>query len=454
MTALADHVTSSARWTLLGALALTLAATAVGLDAASHATLDAALAAAANNARGAVGEDWHLHLPAQEITVETWSPGSRWVDDAAARDALEGETPVWRDVGGWRVLLAVAEPPHPDEIEPDAAEDHPHQLLIAASPHRGFLGTASGVLAIGGASALAVAALASWWLGRRVHAAMAPLRDLADALDATSAAWTGPGIPARAAWPASGFGEVDRVVDATSALLERLERAATAQARFTADAAHELRTPVTVLVGEVELALRRPRSEDALRDTLRRLLPEVHRLSDRLNGLMALAHVDAGGEADGWRTALVTDVVADALDAEASALRAAGNAVETAFGTLPSQRVHPAWLRMAVGNLLRNVAVHAPGTQVHLRVDAAAGGVDVVVEDGGPGVAPGRRGEVLRRAVRDSGDGLGIGLSLVAEVAARHGGRLTLDAAASGGLRATLWLPTSGFSSNSHEPPS
>nr|WP_282572119.1 ATP-binding protein [Roseomonas acroporae] len=95
-----------------------------------------------------------------------------------------------------------------------------------------------------------------------------------------------------------------------------------------------------------------------------------------------------------------------------------------------------------LGNLMENACKWARG-RVAVRVSAAAGGAVVLVEDDGPGLAPGRHAEALARGVRldEAAPGTGLGLAIVADLAGLYGGRFALGRAPLGGLSARLELP-------------
>jgi signal transduction histidine kinase len=234
-----------------------------------------------------------------------------------------------------------------------------------------------------------------------------------------------------------------------NALLARLDVAFGAQARFTAEAAHELRTPVTVMLGELDVTLRRARTPEAYRETLATVRESVERLRALVEGLNMLARVDAGQAEQLREPVAAAEVARRAAAAEARALEAAGCPLAVEVAGDATLRVHAALVESALANLLRNAAAHAPGGPVTLRVSAEGGRVAFTVDDAGPGVPPAEREAVFDRfarggeARRRHRAGLGLGLPLAREVARRHGGDCRLDAAPGGGCRAVLTLPFS-----------
>jgi two-component system, OmpR family, heavy metal sensor histidine kinase CusS len=236
--------------------------------------------------------------------------------------------------------------------------------------------------------------------------------------------------------------EVAPLLQAVNELLDRLEAAHTLQVRFTADAAHELRTPVAGLVGQLEVALRRERTAADWRETLVAVHHDAERLRRLVEALTALARVDAG-EAESHREPIrAAELAASALEAERSELEAAGCRATLHVDDDPELEVHPVLVELALANLLRNAARHAAGADVVLTVRADAERCTFEVRDTGPGIGPADDDDLFGRFVR-RGDrrGLGLGLALAREVARRHGGDCTLRSVSTGGTRAVLVLP-------------
>jgi two-component system, OmpR family, heavy metal sensor histidine kinase CusS len=140
-------------------------------------------------------------------------------------------------------------------------------------------------------------------------------------------------------------------------------------------------------------------------------------------------------------------VATGALSAEARTLQLAGNQVELVVEQDPELHANRPLLEVALANLLRNAARHAPGARVVLRVRRAGDRAVFEVDDAGPGVPPERREALFERfarggdALRRDRHGLWLGLPIAREVARRHGGECALDAAPAGGLRARLEAP-------------
>jgi hypothetical protein len=304
----------------LGALALGLAGSGAGTAALLHqravVELDRLLLVAAQ--AGEQRPTWaNGHHPAP-VTVWSWDPGepvpTPLVSAADAELALRSEAPLYLDRGADRLLLLAVEPPDvhadPTSPEPAADPDHPHALRLARAPREGPARTVGVFLMVYAAVSLCVVAMAALLLPRRVEAALAPLDQTRRALEALR------GLAVRSRLPPGGPDEVAAVVRSVNDLLERLDAAVSAQGRFTAAAAHELRTPVALLQAELELALRRPRAPEAYQEALRGALGSVGRLRGLVEGLMALARVDAGQVEEGKAPEHLSALIGAALAAE------------------------------------------------------------------------------------------------------------------------------------------
>ncbi|MCB9680712.1 MAG: HAMP domain-containing histidine kinase [Alphaproteobacteria bacterium] len=422
----------AARGTAVVVAALALAG--VGTGATLHAwrvhAHDEALLAAVHDHAHAVDDDWAVEHDRPRPRVWTVHADDPWVPAAIAADVVAQERPRWLDVGDERVAVVLL------ERERHGVEDH--RVVAAAAPRITLVRSVGGfALAYGVLAALAALA-ATWTLQRLVRRAFAPL----DVARADVARVVALGQHQRVATDAPA--EVAGLLRDVNGLLDRLDAAFEAQGRFTAEAAHELRTPVTAMLGELDVALRHPRDADSLRATLVSTREEVDRLRRLVDGLTALVRLDAG-EVDRHRELVRAAEVVDAVvAAEGPGLRAAGCALTVDVRDDPELEVHRPLLEAAVGNLLRNAARHAPCMPVSLTLRTEGDLAVFQVDDHGPGLSPADREAVFDRFARGGTArtrdraGLGLGLPLAREVARRHGGDCVLDTAAAGGLSARL----------------
>jgi two-component system OmpR family sensor kinase len=247
--------------------------------------------------------------------------------------------------------------------------------------------------------------------------------------------------------------EVGRLGTALNAMLGHIERAFAARTaseqrlrRFVADASHELRTPLTSIRGYAEL-FRRGAAErpDDLETAMRRIEDESARMSVLVDDLLLLARLDQGRPLEEE----AVDLVALASDAVDDA-RAVSPDRPITFETNGPVTVtgDEARLRQVTANLLANARVHTPeGTRVHVRVLSTQDGAQLEVADEGPGLTPEEAAHAFERFYRAdpartrAGGGSGLGLSIVAAIAAAHGGRATVDTAAGPGATFRVELP-------------
>ena len=242
--------------------------------------------------------------------------------------------------------------------------------------------------------------------------------------------------------------ELRPMVTALNGLLQRLQEALEQQRAFSADAAHALRTPLTAVTLQAQLAQRAPEGPE--RDAaLGKLEAGVKRASQLVVQLLALARLDpdaARQPAAPLDLAQLGHEVADELAALAEGARI------SLRSTLPPAAPvlgHEAALRMAVTNLLDNALRYTPaGGEAELAVREDAGGWRVEVSDNGPGLPPEERQRVFDRFYRgrDSrAPGSGLGLAIVREVARLHGGEAFIgDGPGGRGLTVGFRLPPAG----------
>lgn len=221
--------------------------------------------------------------------------------------------------------------------------------------------------------------------------------------------------------------EFTRLVQVLNAMLRRLENARELQRRFTADASHELRGPLTALRGELDLALRRERSPEEYRTALERCRGEVIRLTRLATDLLTLAGNDAGLQ-PGERTEVDLRALADHVVERYQAVAAERGIALTVAGPTAVVEGDVARLERVIGNLVDNAVKHSPaGGTVTLTLAPADQKVVVTVADQGPGVPPADQPNLFNRFFRGTAggrDGTGLGLAIAQSAAVAHGGRL------------------------------
>lgn len=409
--------------------------------------LDLALLAAAHqNAHSVPQEKWIIEHSSSPVTARILSSADPDIPQSWQEETLRSERPHWYTLGEQRVLLL------PVEVDSDEGPDDPHHLpevsdgdevpaLVLAQAHRPSLLESIGSFFLvysGVASASAVGA--SWLLRQRLSAAMEPMARASLAISRVV------GLEAGTRLEVDGPAEVRHLLGAVNALLERLENASRSQARFTAEAAHELRTPVSALRGELEVCLRRPRSAEEYRLQLESAREEVLRLGELVEGLLAFSRLDSGQASENREWEHTGELLRQAAHQERRELEQAGCSLRIEQRADPEVHVNRALVVAALANLLRNVARYAPKEPVTVTVEETTEGVAFIVADQGPGIPPEEHAAVFDRfmrggrARRDHPGGLGLGLPLAREVARRHGGECEL-LPSQRGCTVRFWLP-------------
>lgn len=232
--------------------------------------------------------------------------------------------------------------------------------------------------------------------------------------------------------PAEAVEEVAVLSSAFNALLDRLDENVERMRRFTADASHEIRNPLSVLRTGLEIGLRRERSVPEYQELLRENLREIERLHTVVEGLLLLAR---NGSREGHRIARapvdLSQVVSDTAGSLAASAAEFGVRIDVSAEPGCTVAGDAGLLRLVVFNLLDNALKHSPeGESVSVEVGRRNGGAALRIADRGPGVRPEDRGQVFERFFRGgpaSGTGVGgIGLSVVRWVAEAHGGTVRL----------------------------
>jgi signal transduction histidine kinase len=296
------------------------------------------------------------------------------------------------------------------------------------------LATVGVMLAIAVPLLVALVAVTSWITA---HRALAPVERMRREVDAV----TGTDLSRRVDEPETRD-EIGRLAHTMNGMLGRLEASAATQRRFISDASHELKSPLASLRQYAEVARLHP-DRISPAELSEAVLDEGARLERLVQGMLVLARADERA-----LPLTLADVDLDDLAlAEARRLSASG-AVETdASGVAPARvRGDLGLLQQVARNLADNAARHARG-RVAIATRADASGATLTVDDDGAGIAERDRERVFERFVRlddararDTG-GSGLGLSIVREIVAAHGGTVTIGTSPLGGARVVVQLP-------------
>jgi signal transduction histidine kinase len=235
--------------------------------------------------------------------------------------------------------------------------------------------------------------------------------------------------------------EISALAVTMNEMLARLEAGHQAQQRFLSDASHELRSPLATIISGLEVAEAHPELLDAelAVDTL---LPEAHRMRVLIEDLLLLARAD--------EQSLVMRKEEVALDelAEVEAARVRREAGCTVHADISPTRItgDPAGMSRMIRNLVNNAVRHA-NSLIVIEVSSPDRTAILSISDDGPGIAPAERTRVFARFVRLDSDrsrssgGAGLGLAIVAEVVAAHGGTVSIDDRPGGGTKVIVTLP-------------
>lgn len=224
--------------------------------------------------------------------------------------------------------------------------------------------------------------------------------------------------------------ELQPLIDSFNAMLERMRHNLEAQQRFIADAAHQMRTPLTGLKTQAQLAMRESDPVE-LRNSLRQIELSVDRASHLVNQLLTLARAEATNEAHGALEPLDLDALLRA-EFEAWVMRALDRDIDLGYEpSVPSEILGSAFLlRELISNLIDNALRYTPsGGRVTCRVVVLGDFVTLEVEDSGIGITEEQSEIVFERFYRVDGtgtDGSGLGLAIVREIAELHGAAATL----------------------------
>ncbi len=294
---------------------------------------------------------------------------------------------------------------------------------------------------------LVALSLAVWTLvlitGRRLcRLALQPVIEMAAAARAIG------GYESESRLPTPGADdELGELCRSFNALLDRLGESMERQQRFTGDASHQLRTPLTSLQGHVDLALRQERPAEEYRRVLSLVQSKTRSLRQIVDGLMFLSRADAEARRLVLEESSLDAWLREYLDAWACPRRS-DIVYESAAPASHRVSVHPPLLGELLGNLLDNAAKYSPpNTPIKVRLWHHDGGVSFSVSNVGQGIDRSDLPHIFEPFFRSESarlrgmQGVGLGLSVAARIAVAFGGRLTADSSPGQGAEFTVELP-------------
>lgn len=371
-----------------------------------------------------------LHRYASRVAFQVWHEGR-----LALRSANAPVAPLARHTAGfatleadgqrWRIFAARG-------AQRDITVYVGEQLGPRGAILRGVLRGLLGPMLL----ALPLLALLCWWAIRR---GLLPLRELGAAI-----ARRGP----QALQPVAAAGapaELAPLVDALNRLFERIAALLAAERRFTADAAHELRTPIAAIRAQAQVALDAGPDDAVRTPALRATLQGCDRAAHLVEQLLTLARLESAGQAPAGRSDFAV-LAREVLAALAPAALARGQQLELdAPPSCPLPGSAPL-LAALLRNLADNALRYSPdGARVRVTLERRGDQVRLCVEDSGPGLADADRrrlGERFFRVLGSGASGSGLGWSIVRRIAEAHGATLTAGSSATlGGLCVELAFP-------------
>jgi heavy metal sensor kinase len=242
--------------------------------------------------------------------------------------------------------------------------------------------------------------------------------------------------------------EMETLVASFNELLSRLDQSFESMRRFVADASHELRTPISVIRGEADVALSVERSPAEYRESLSVILDESRRISRLVDDLLNLARADAGRVTLHRSNLYLNELVTDCCRSAQPLAGARRIAIECRPGEDLPYRGDEALLRRLMMNLLDNAIRYTPpGGRVSAEVEPNGTAVKLCVSDTGVGIAPEHAAHVFERFYRAGESrsredgGFGLGLAIVKWIAEMHQGSVECASRIGAGSTFTVTLP-------------
>ncbi len=313
-----------------------------------------------------------------------------------------------------------------------AGSDQAGAYVTAVDAQRAVDEVAGAFLTYAGLALLSLGAIgvAGWFVAGRL---LAPLRTLSE----TASRITAEDLSERI--PVNGNDDVSALTETVNDMLDRIDAALTSQRQLLDDVRHELKTPITIVRGHLELLDEtKPADVRAARDIA---IDELDRMAGLVDDIDALARAEhLASLAEPTDVADFTALVFSKMQAIPERRWQLENSAEVVAPLSPA-RITQAWLQLA-----DNAAKYSPvGSLVRVGSTAYAGSVEFWVADEGPGIPPGAERRIFERFGRaDTGRGIGgsgLGLPIVAAIARAHGGYVSLDTSPSGS-RFGIVIPT------------
>ncbi|HEY7351867.1 MAG TPA: heavy metal sensor histidine kinase [Terriglobales bacterium] len=436
---------------LAAALVLFTAAAILLMRRSIYITVDEQLADEMNAVQNLIRTTATSDLPNQVRTHEELQAGSSLLQVANERGDFLYRSPRLRELavpmplaGSRKFAIAwFGKSPLRVYAKSTSEQGHTFTILVAQDMDDYFEATARYELfmLIGIPLLLSIAALVGYWISRR---ALAPVDHITRAAQNISPN----DLTGRLTLPGTGD-ELERLAETLNSMLQRIEGAFQRITHFTADASHELRTPVALIRTRAEISLRKSRNDQEYREALQEILHEAERMSVLIENLMLLARADLGAQC---LTLERTDLCEIAQRASVRGKILADTRELRWSQTIPDS---PLWIKAdseSVGRLflilIDNAVKYTPVRgSVAFQITKSNGNVHVDVNDTGIGIAERDLPHVFERFYRadtarsrDSG-GAGLGLAIGQWIVNAHQGQITVESAVQGGSRFRVSFP-------------
>jgi signal transduction histidine kinase len=294
---------------------------------------------------------------------------------------------------------------------------------------------------------LLASALVGYWLAGTF---LRPVQGIMDEIEAIS---DGRSLHRRLAVPMSGD-EMARLTLTVNGMLARLEQSFGSLHRFTADASHELKTPLMVLRAGVERALVHPGVPSEILQSLDETLAQINEMTELVESLLTLARADEGRAPLAVEESDLRDLLGDVVETAGMLGEGSGVSVTSTMPERPVRMaVDPHRIREMLLNLVTNAIKYTPkGGTIDLSLADQDGAVSITVRDTGIGIAPGDLPHIFERFWRAdparsrTGErpGTGLGLAITKWIAEAHGGGITVQSRPGRGTIFTVRLPRAG----------
>ena len=355
------------------------------------------------------------------------------------RQVLEGKTV-------FETIFHPDRPPIRRIFAPLTLEDHGLLIFQTEKSLRFVQDTLWSLFLLLGGASIGLLFLAWWGSGRLAREALAPV----EALSQTAETISGQTLSTRLTLTAP-YTEFQRLAHTFNGMLDRLQQVFDSQRRFVADAAHELKTPLTAMKGNFEVSLQRTRSAEEYRDVIISNLSEVDRLTGMTKSLLTLAQFASDRPPLVLESLDLPPLVEEVVDELSVLAQEVGIHLQADCQPIPPLVGDASQLKQALINLLDNaLRATSSGGTITVRVRSRHTFIQLSVEDTGQGIESQHLPHLFERFYRvdqardRQTGGTGLGLAIVREIVEAHGGSIQAYSQIGKGTTFTITLPTGG----------